>query len=200
MGDCWTLSGKCLGNALCCRRWWENLFPGGRTVDKVRTKVGYVWDPATNKVEWVRLPGAATQGHGDAAYAVIGTKIYLITDEDDSSSNDGWDYGKAVDVFDTATYTWSLASPIPFGREDFNAIAVGNKISVFGGQGGAESSAVFRLDIYDAETNAWTHVEEGLPIPWEQPRVAAIGNDIYVMAGKGDAAFFADKLDPSTLT
>ena len=74
------------------------------------------------------------------------------------------------------------------------------KFFIFGGQGEAESSAVFRLDIYDAETNAWTHVEEGLPIPWEQPRVAAIGNDIYVMAGKGDAAFFADKLDPSTLT
>jgi N-acetylneuraminic acid mutarotase len=173
---------------------------GGRTADKVRTKVGYVWDPATGKVEWVQLPGAATQGHGDAAYAVIGTKIYLITGEDDSFSNDGWDYGKAVDVFDTATYTWSLASPIPFGREDFDAVAVGNKIFVFGGQGGAESSAVAWLDIYNAETDSWTHVEEGLPIPWEQPRVAAIGNDIYIMTGKGDAAFFAYKFDTSSLT
>ncbi|MGC9018766.1 MAG: Kelch repeat-containing protein [Candidatus Bipolaricaulaceae bacterium] len=173
---------------------------GGRTADKVRTKVGYVWDPTSGKVEWVQLPGAATQGHGDAAYAVIGTKIYLITGEDDFFSNDGWDYGKAVDVFDTSTYTWSLAAPIPFGREDFDAVAVGNKIFVFGGQGGAESSAVTWLDIYDAETDSWTHIEEGLPIPWEQPRVAAIGKDIYVVTGKGDAAFFAYKFDTETLT
>lgn len=173
---------------------------GGRTIDKVRTKVGYVWDPAVGKVEWVQLPGAATQGHGDAACAVIGTKIYLITGEDDSFANDGWDYGKAVDIFDAATYTWSLASPIPFGREDFDAVAVGNKIYVFGGQGGAESSAVAWLDIYDAETDSWTHIEDGLPIPWEQPRVAAIGDAIYVLTGKGDAAFFAYKFATATLT
>ena len=173
---------------------------GGRTIDKVRTKLGYVWDPAVGEVEWAKLPGASTQGHGDAACAVIGTKIYLITGEDDAFPNDGWDYGKAVDIFDTATYTWSLASAIPFGREDFDAVAVGNKVYVFGGQGGAESSAIPWLDIYDADSDSWTHIEEGLPIPWEQPRVAAIGETIYVLTGKGDAAFFAYKLDTTTLT
>lgn len=173
---------------------------GGRTAEKVRPKGGYVWDPASGKVEWVELPGTATQGHGDAAYGVIGTKIYLISGEDDSLPNEGWDYGKAVDVFDTTTFTWSLAAPIPFGREDFDAIAVGEKIFVFGGQGGAESSAVAWLDIYDAKTDSWQHIEEGLPIPWEQPRVAAIGDQIYIMTGKGDAAFFAYRLDTTTMT
>lgn len=173
---------------------------GGRTKDRVRPKIGYVWDPAAGRVEWRLLPGAATQGHGDAACAVIGTKIYLITGEDDAFSNDAWDYGKAVDVFDTATYTWSLASPIPFGREDFDAIALENKIYVFGGQGGAESGPLTWLDIYDAEMDSWIHIEDGLPIPWEQPRVAVIGKTIYVMTGKGDAAFFAYAFDPFTFT
>lgn len=173
---------------------------GGRTAEKVRTKVGYVWDPAGGEVVWIQLPGAATQGHGDAACAVIGTKIYLISGEDDSFSNEGWDYGKAVDVFDTATNTWALAAPIPFGREDFDAIAVGNKIFVFGGQGGAEGTAVRWLDIYDAETDVWQHVEDGVPIPWEQPRVAAIGDQIYIMTGKGDAAFFAYRFDTKTMS
>jgi len=173
---------------------------GGRTAAKVRTYVGYVWDPSSGKVEWGQLPGAATHGHGDAACAVIGTKIYLITGEDDRFGNDGWDYHKVVDVFDTATYTWSLAAPIPFGREDFDAIAIGSKIYVFGGQGGAESSAVTWLDIYDAVTDTWQHFEDGLPIPWEQPRVAAIGDQIYVVTGKGDAAFFMYRFDTKSMT
>ena len=173
---------------------------GGRTSEKVRTKVGYVLDLAGEGSEWTRLPGTATFGHGDAGYGVIGTKVYLVSGEDDSLPNEGWDYVKAVDVFDMSTHNWSLAAPIPFGREDFDAIAVGNKIFVFGGQGGAEGAPVTWLDIYDAETDSWEHFEEGLPIPWEQPRVAAIGDQIYLMTGKGDAAFFAYRIDTNTMT
>ncbi len=173
---------------------------GGRTAEKVRPKVGYVWDLESGKVEWLQLPGTAAQGHGDAAYAVIGFKIYLISGEDDSFTNDGWDYGKAVDVFDAASLTWSLAAPIPFGREDFDAIAVEERIFVFGGQGGAEGTALTWLDIYDAKSDSWQHIEDGLPIPWEQPRVAAIGDQIYIMTGKGDAAFFAYRFDTTTMT
>lgn len=67
---------------------------GGQTPAKVRTYVGYVWDPASDKGEWKELPGVATNGHADAACAVIGKKIYLLTGEDDRFGNDGWDYHK----------------------------------------------------------------------------------------------------------
>lgn len=173
---------------------------GGRTPEKVRTKVGYVWDISNKPIEWIQLPGAALRGHGDAACAVIGTKIYLITGEDDDFGNDGLDYHNTVDVFDVATHSWSLAAPIPIGREDFDAIAVGTKIFVFGGQGGECSCPQAWLDIYGAESDSWTHYEDGLPIPWEQPRVAAIGDKIYIMTGKGDAAFFAYRFDTATMT
>lgn len=173
---------------------------GGRTSEKVRTKLGYCLDLAVEEASWEKLPGEATFGHGDAGYGVIGSKIYLVSGEDDSLSNEAWDYVKAVDVFDMKDFTWSFATPIQFGREDFDAIAVGNKIFVFGGQGGAEGTPVTWLDIYDAETDSWEHFEEGLPIPWEQPRVAAIDDQIYLMTGKGDAAFFAYRIDTSTMT
>jgi len=92
---------------------------GGRTSEKVRTKVGYVLDLAGEGSKWTQLPGTATFGHGDAGYGVIGTKVYLVSGEDDSLPNEGWDYVKAVDVFDMSTHNWSSAAPIPFGREDF---------------------------------------------------------------------------------
>ena len=172
----------------------------GRTQEKVRFRGGYVLDLSAESPTWARLPGAPTFGHGDAGFGVIGTKVYLISGEDDSLSNEAWDYVKAVDVFDMVTGSWTTVAPIEYGREDFDAIAVGSKIYVLGGQGGAEGAPVAWLDVYEATTDTWEHFEEGLPFPWEHPRVAAIGDQIYLMTGKGDPAFFAFRINTSTMT
>lgn len=173
----------------------------GRTLARVRTLAGYVWDPSSGVVSWLPVPAGMTWAHGDAACVVIGTKIYLLSGEDDSLTNIGFDYVEAVDVFDVATGKWSTAAPLTKrGREDFDATAVGTKIVMVGGQGGPDQAALRWLSVYDAETNTWQHWDEGVPIPWEHPRTVTVGEYVYVMTGRGEGAFVNYRLDLATMS
>lgn len=173
----------------------------GRTLDKVRLLTGYMWTPGSGELAWTPVPGHMSMAHGDGACAVIGTKIYLISGEDDTLTNEGEDYVKVVDVLDTTTLTWSTAAPItPHQREDFDAVAVGNKIVCLGGQGGPAQSPLAWLDIYDAATDTWTFYEDGAPFPWEHPRLAAVGGTVYALTGKGEGGFTNMRLDLETMT
>ncbi len=170
----------------------------GRTLDKVRPLEGFMWSPADGAPEWQPVPDGMTWGHGDAAGAVIGSKIYLISGEDDTLSDELLDYVQAVDVFDTATMTWSTAAPItPHQREDFDATAVGDKIVAIGGQGGETGADVRWLDLYDAKTDTWQHFNDAVPLEggWEHPRLVAIGNSVYALSGKGEGGYSNYRLD-----
>lgn len=200
----WTVIGPCPDNAYempCAAAVGGKIYVlAGRTSDKVRPLVGFVWDPAGGEVTWTKVPGAPTMGHGDAGCGVIGTKIYLISGEDDTLSNEGFDYVHAVDVFDTATLTWSTVAPIEYGREDFDAIAVGPNIVVVGGQGGPDNAPIAWLDIYNVETDTWQHFDAATPFPWEHPRLAVIGDQVNVLTGKAEGGFFHFQLNIDTLT
>jgi len=175
----------------------------GRTVDKVRVLEGYMWSPASGAVDWQLVPDGMSWAHGDAAGAVIGDKIYLISGEDDTLSNELLDYVEAVDVFDTATMTWSTAAAItPHQREDFDATAAGDIIVALGGQGGESGAPTRWLDLYNSKTNTWQHFNDAAPLEggWEHPRLVAIGNSVYAMSGKGEGGFSNYRLDLDDLS
>jgi len=175
----------------------------GRTKDKVRPLGGYMWSPASGPVDWQPVPKGMSMGHGDAACVAVGDKIYLISGEDDSLSNEIDDYVKTIDVLDTKTMTWSTAAPItPHQREDFDAGAVGKTIVVVGGQGGETGAPVRWLDLYDTDTDTWQHFDDAVPLEggWEHPRVVGIGDSAYVMSGKGEGGFSNYRLDLPGLT
>lgn len=167
---------------------------------KTRTLEGYMGTVTAEGISWQKVPGQMTMAHADGASVVIGSRIYMISGEDDTLTNLDDDYVKITDVFDMATLTWTTAAPItPHQREDFDAAAVGSRIVVVGGQGGPENTALAWLTLYDAEANTWQHFDDGLPFPWEHPRAVTWGEHIYLFSGKGEGSFVNLRLDPVTL-
>jgi influenza virus NS1A-binding protein len=147
------------------------------------------------KGEWEELPGEATMGHYDGGAAVIGSKVYLIGGEDDRLSNEGFDYSKAVDIYDTETDSWELGPECPLPRQDTWAVALGTKVYLLGGQGGNETDAsTDSVLILDTETNEWSE-GPSLPYTWENPRAAVVNDKLYIMSGKGEGGYFTFELD-----
>lgn len=172
----------------------------GETPEGERFRGGFFWQVGPGIPDWKVVPGSPSMAHADGAGAVVGTKIYLLTGEDDVLENEGEDYVREVDVFDASTMTWSYAAFIaPYQREDCDAVALEQLIIVLGGQGGPANAAVAWLNIYNARTDTWTHYEEGAPIPWEHPRLAAVGEALYALTGRGEGAFINVRLDLSTM-
>ncbi len=201
----WTVVGpgpvNCEGPHLAAMGGTLFVLAGRDLAAKARTLDGYMGTPTSEGIIWEKVPGQPTMAHGDAASGVIGNKIYLISGEDDTLTNLGDDYVQAVDVFDMATLTWSIAASIaPYGREDFDAAVVGTKIITIAGQGGPENTSLRWLNVYDAETDTWEHWEEGVPFGWEHPRAVGIGPYVYVMSGKDEGGFFNFRFDPATMT
>ena len=147
--------------------------------------------------EWEALPGEASMGHIDGGAAVVGDKIYLIGGEDDSLSNEGFDYANVVDIYNTKTNRWELGPECPLPRQDTWAVAVGSKIYLLGGQGGNETDAPNdSVLILDTETNEWSE-GPSLPYTWETPRAAVVNGKIYIMSGKGEGGYYIFELDPA---
>jgi len=146
---------------------------------------------------WRRLPGKAGMGHGDAGAAVVGDKIYLIAGEDDESlTNEGFDYVKAVDIYNTKTNRWEKGPECLLPRQDTWVVTLGTKIYLLGGQGGNQTDApTASVLVLDTETNEWSEGPE-LPYTWEHPRAAVVNDKIYVMTGKGEGGYYIFELDP----
>ncbi len=172
----------------------------GETPEGERFRGGFFWKVGPEEPNWKQVPGVATMGHSDGAGAAVGSKIYLITGEDDTLENEGEDYVRVVDVFDASVMRWTTAASIePYQREDCDAVALDGRIIVVGGQGGPAHAAVAWLNIYDTSTDTWTHFEEGLPFPWEHPRLAVVEGVIHALTGRGEGAFVHLRLDLSTM-
>ncbi|HAF71221.1 MAG: Kelch repeat type 1-containing protein [Acetothermia bacterium 64_32] len=172
----------------------------GETPEGERFRGGFFWEVGPGEPSWEQVPGAATMGHSDGAGAAVGSRIYLITGEDDALENEGEDYVRVVDVFDASTMTWTTAASIePYQREDCDAVALGGRIIVLGGQGGLANAAVSWLNIYDTDTDTWAHYDEGAPFPWEHPRLAVLDGLVYALTGRGEGGFVNLRLDLSTM-
>ena len=171
----------------------NNIYSFAGENESGTNKKAFIFD--TEKGVWEELPGEATMGHYDGGGAVIGSKVYLVGGEDDSLSNEGFDYSTAVDIFDTETNSWELAAECPLPRQDTGAVAFGTKIYLIGGQGGNKTDApTTSVMILDTEEN---HRKEGpdLPYEWEHARGAVVNDKLYVMTGKGEGGYYIFELD-----
>ena len=90
------------------------------------------------------LPNQARAYHGAAA---VGAKIYVF-----GGYGEG-EYLTDVDVFDTATETWSSLAPLSKARCYHCCCAVGENIYILGGQ--STEGSMKTLEVFNTRTHEW---------------------------------------------
>jgi Kelch motif/Galactose oxidase, central domain len=68
-------------------------------------------------------------------------------------------YSSRVDIYDTASKTWSTAELSRAERQGMAIAAVGNKVLFAGGGDNDNGTVTSRVDIYDVAANSWSQVE-----------------------------------------
>lgn len=159
---------------------------------------GFMWDTnASATPVWVELPGAMISGHGDSpGPTMIGSKIYLITGEDEDIDNEWPNYVLETEIYDVVTGKWTTGASIaPYQREDQGVGAFGTQILVVGGE--YKDEPALMLNIYDTQMDTWTHVED-FGIGWEKIRMVAVGTQMYIGTGDGSGGNKVYTLDMFT--
>lgn len=161
---------------------------------------GFMWDTHANATPfWEPTPGGGpTIGHGDSpGPTMVGTKIYLISGEDDDLDNSWPDYVKIIEVYDVVTGEWTVGPSIePYQREDQGVAALGCKVLMMGGE--FEDQPAMMINIYDTQLNTWTHIED-FSLGWEKMRMVANGDYLYIATGDGAGGNVAYRMLLSTM-
>jgi len=157
---------------------------GGPGADDVERFDGKAW-----RVE-SQLPGGTVNA---PAAAVVGGKIYLVGGFSELSNVPT----DRVDVYDTATRTWSTAAPLPAPRGGHAAVVLAGKIHVLGG--GNSQSTIADHDVYDPATDTW---RKAAPLPRAEGSPAAVvfGGKLLAIGGRSGFADYGDvyAYDPAT--
>lgn len=132
--------------------------------------------------------GTLSQARGGMAVATAGTKIlfaggWLWPAKGSVASSSIVPY---VDIYDTATQTWSTTN-LDTLRTNIAAVAAGNKVFFAGGSrfnDSPEEQLFATVDIYDVLTNSWTVAS--LSEPRAYIGAAAVGNRVLFAGGKKD--------------
>lgn len=90
---------------------------------------------------------------------------------------------RTVQVYDTASNTWSLTTPLPIAVNHEMAAGVNGKLYVIGGQTDAGSAYTNTLFEYDPTTTNWI-AKAPMPTSRSAGAAAVIGNLIYVAGGR----------------
>ena len=119
----------------------------------------------------------------DAGSAVLNNKLYLVM------GKDGVGPKKSLRIYDPATDSWSTGADVPAtypAVENPAAVALGNKLFVFGGSSMPFSGAVPNAAVYDTTNNTWTDLP---PLATGRGGATAqvLNNEIWVIGGM-DAA------------
>ena len=142
------------------------------------------FDPATGA--WTTLAPTPSR-RAYFATAVVGTRVYLLGGCFNSDCRIG--VTNLVEVYDTATDTWSSAPPMPTPRWGAAAGAIDGRVYVAGGGSPCPfcypQNAV--LEILDTATNAWT-TGAPLPMPREEIGSVVLGGKLYAITGFGRTA------------
>jgi N-acetylneuraminic acid mutarotase len=147
---------------------------------------------------WETKP-AAPAPRQEAAFAELGGKFHLVG---------GFEYGGADsirhDVYDIATETWSVATPIPEPAHHLVGVGLNGKLYVLGGLQTLAFNVTGNLWEYDPATMLWTE-RAGLPAGRERGAgalAAHAGRLIYVggLRNGNEALTEVDAYDPATDT
>jgi N-acetylneuraminic acid mutarotase len=139
------------------------------------------YNPKTNK--WERLPSPK---HGHFAYPVAGAingKFYLTSGQGEPFAD------RTLEVYDPATRTWAIKSPMPTARAVASAAVVHGKLFVAGGvvdrNGVAASTDV--VEAYDPLSDTWA---TGPSLPTARGHAVAVwaGGKFFVIDGIADGS------------
>jgi len=142
-----------------------------------------VYDTQTNTWHTVtKMPTARVAPQA----AVFSNDIYVFGGYDRKGPGGAFRYKKTVEMYNTATDTWTKKRDMPMLRHAFATAVVNGKIYVIGGRihnnklgAGAATGLV---EVYDPLTNRW---EKGADMPTERGATDAVVVDgkIYVIGG-----------------
>jgi len=99
----------------------------------------------------------------------------------------GEQYGN-VEIYDPATDSWRTGPPLPAARGGLAAVALPDRILVFGGE--APLRIFSANEMYEAAGNRWI-AKEPMPTPRHGIGAAVIGGRVYVPAGATRPGFAA---------
>jgi N-acetylneuraminic acid mutarotase len=126
--------------------------------------------------------------------AALDGKIYVVGGWAQTAYGEG--FTGALEVFDTATNTWTAKKPMPTARNSLGAAFVGGKLYAIGGWNGGPLTAV---EVYDPATDQWS---TGAPMPTARNTfgIAEIAGKIYVVGGFDGSSMTAalEVFDPAT--
>jgi len=114
------------------------------------------------------------------AVGAIGTKIYVAGGATATKI-----VTAKLQIYDTATKTWSTGAPMHTARWDLGSGAVVNGILYVVGGATTISKFTNGVEAYDPTTNTWTR-KKAMPIA-NAPVVAAVGTTIYAIGGYDSA-------------
>ncbi len=147
-------------------------------VKEDKTKPGKVPPPAPEPVFAWASGVPMTTPRVNAAYASVGTRLYVM------GGIDGFARTVAtVEAFDADGDRWVTLEPMPKALHHAAAVAVGGKIYVFGGLVGLAMTPVDSLFIYDPDKDRWS---KGADLPDAVGSAAAVAIDgkIHLLGGK----------------
>jgi N-acetylneuraminic acid mutarotase len=156
---------------------------GGATTiksDGYVTNVNEVYDPSTDTWEnRTSMPNPRS----DLEANTVGDKIYLIGGQGrpDPRMFIVKNYTSLNEVYDPATDSWTIETPIPNATAYYASAVVDDKIYVMGGEGRSSSGILYLNQVYDAKTDAWSLAA---PVPGTILNFAVAGATTGVNAPK----------------
>ncbi len=151
----------------------------------------YAYDPSADS--WSTMANAPTATDSPAAVDING-KIYMAN---------GWDAGgnptAELDIYDTATDTWTTGTPNPVPAAGGSASAVLNgKMYVVGGcNNGNCASPLTAVQVYDPATDSWSSAAN-YPQPVTFLMCGGIAGKLYCAGGTASSAYATGYVyDPS---
>lgn len=158
-----------------------NTFPNEIPADHI-----WLYFPPTKM--WIKGPEIPKdRRRGGAGLALHNDKFYLVGGNT-IGHNGG--YVNWFDVYNPKTNSWTVLENAPHARDHFSCVVADNKIYALGGrhsggEGGVFEPLIAPVDVYDFETNRWTHLNYPLPTPRAAASVALFNNELFVMGGEG---------------
>ncbi len=137
--------------------------------------------------------GGAGGGDGGGGSAPERHFLYVVGGQIAGGTNSNGVFVATVDAAGALSWRSTAPLPEPSGIDYPAAIGLRGRLFVIGGTAGPNIDTVYWTDPDPdtGEINAWT---QGPPIdgPRFRHAVAAAGDDLYVLAGKGDSGSFLD--------
>lgn len=145
----------------------------------------------TSSEAWEDLPPMPVGVHHPAA-AVVGGRLIVVGGYVAAGALSG--PTDAVQIFDAATDSWSLGTPLPTPRGGLAAVAWDERVWVVGGAGDhatGDGGAVAELLVYDPDVDAW---ERRAPMPTARDHLAFVvtGDRLHALGGRDGRAFTLD--------